>query len=169
MDGELTTFDLVQPTPRREWHLRRGDELVATLRLPVFRRGGRAELYGRRFAFRAEGVVRARHTIRDEATHEQLARVLPARGRQVVELGNRTGEWKRLARSAGHGVVGADGEPFFRGRVTSGLLRTNGELEVAPGLPDQEAGLLALLGAYLLIRKAEESPGVAGALTGAGA
>jgi hypothetical protein len=37
--------------------------------------------------------------------------------------------------------------------VSSGLIRTSGQLEVAPG---HEVAVAALLAAYLLIRKAEE-------------
>src|SRR5881398_3324023 len=105
---EWTMLALVQPTLRREWQIRRADELVATLWLPVFRRGGRAELGGRRLALQASGLLRTGHVIRDEATNEQLARVLREGRRQVLELGNRTAEWKKLGRSSGYGFVGPD-------------------------------------------------------------
>ena len=48
MDESWTPLALVQPTRRREWELRRGDEKVAELRLPAMRSGGSAQRSFRR-------------------------------------------------------------------------------------------------------------------------
>ncbi|MGB2876160.1 MAG: hypothetical protein WBB76_11895 [Gaiellaceae bacterium] len=49
---------LVQPTLRREWHLLRGDDLVARLWLPLFRRGAAADIAGRELTIQREGGLR---------------------------------------------------------------------------------------------------------------
>ena len=56
-------------------------------------------------------------------------------------------------RGAGHGLVGADGEPWLRARAKSGTLHTTGQIEVAAG---HEVAGPALLAAYLLIRRLED-------------
>jgi hypothetical protein len=149
--GPVTGVALVQPTRRRAWELRRGEEVVAELQLHMFKRGGEARLGGRELEIRAHGTLRPEHVLVDAATQEELARV---RGRTVELEGGERAEWKSLGRGQGYGLVGADGEPWLRGKVRSGLVRTSGEIEVADG---HEVALPALLAAYLLIRRAEQA------------
>ena len=126
----------VQPKLRRAWELRRGDEVVAILRIPAFRRGAEVQIAGER------------HELKPQ---------------RVLELGGRRAEWKGLGRKAGSGFVGPDGETLARGTVRTGLAKTTGELEVADELPEQEALLAAGMTAYLLIRKADEASGAVAA------
>ena len=152
MDGApVTGVALVQPTRRRAWELRRGDELVAELCLSMFKRGARARIGERELEIRAHGTLRPEHVIVDAATQEELARV---RGRTVELEGGERAEWKSLGRGRGFSLVGPDGEPWLRGKVRSGLVRTSGEIEVADG---HEVALPALLAAYLLVRRAEQA------------
>jgi hypothetical protein len=148
---------LLQPSRRREWELRQGDELVATLSLPALRGGGRGTARGREIEFRTRGLLRREHLVVDAATAEELARV---RGHAVELRGLESAEWKSLGRGEGSGLVGPDGEPWLRAKVSSGLFRTTGQVEVAPG---HEPALPSLLAAYLLIRKAEETAAAASA------
>lgn len=159
MDGEpSTTLALLQPTRKRAWELRRGDELVASLRLPSLKRGGLARVGDRELEIRASGVVRTEHVVVDAATGEALARVR----RNTLELpGLEPAQWKSLGRKRGQGFVGVDGEPWLRTKLSCGLFRTTGEIEVAPG---HDPAVPALLAAYLLIRKAEQDASAAGAV-----
>ena len=96
-------------------------------------------------------------------------RAEPARGPErrecAVELrGLERAEWKSLGRSQGYGLVGPDGAPWLRAKVKSGTFRTTGQIEVAAG---HEPALPALIAAYLLIRKADESAAAASATAGA--
>jgi hypothetical protein len=150
-DASVTGLAVVQPTRRREWELRRGDEVVAELRLQSLKRGGQALLGERELEIRAHGTLRPEHVVVDAATQEELARV---RGRSVELVDGERAEWRSLGRGQGFGLVGPDGEAWLRGRVRSGLFRTNGEIEVADG---HEVALPALLAAYLLIRRAEQA------------
>jgi hypothetical protein len=156
---------LVQPTLRREWQLRRDEVVIATLRIPLFRSGARAEAAGRRLAIDKRGQVRPEYLIRDEATQEELSRLRPDRGRRVLELGDRPAEWKRLGRKEGYGFIGPDGERFVRAKVSSGLFHTNGEVELADDLPEQDALVLAVLASYLVLRKAEDDASAVAAST----
>jgi hypothetical protein len=149
-------LELVQPSLRREWQLRRGGDVMATLQIPLLRRGAFAELAGRRLKIARGGGLRAEYAVLDEGTQEQLARLRPDGRRRLLETSDRTAEWKQLSRKEGYGFVGPDGEPFVRAKVASGLVHTNGEVEVADDVPEQEAFLLALLASYLVIRKAED-------------
>jgi hypothetical protein len=158
-------LDLIQPSLRREWQLRRRDNVAATLRIPLFRRGASAESAGRRLEIVRQGGIRSEYLVRDETTQERLARLRPEGRRRVLEFADRTAEWKRLGRKEGHGFVGPDGEPFLRAKVTSGLFHTNGEVEIDDDVPEQDALALALLASYLLIRKAEEDASAATAAT----
>ncbi|MGB2876092.1 MAG: hypothetical protein WBB76_11550 [Gaiellaceae bacterium] len=148
---------LVQPSLRREWSLRRGDEIVATLWIPLFRRRAAAEVTGRRLTFEREGGLRSAYRISDAMTDEQLARFRPEGRHRFLELGDRRAEWKHLGRGQGYGFVGPDGEALLRAKVASGIARTNGEVEVADDLPEQDALVAAVLASFLLIRKAEET------------
>lgn len=161
-------LDLVQPSLRRGWVLRRGDEVVATLRIPLFRRGAAADVAGRPLTIRREGGLRSEYAVRDAATDEQLARLRPRGLHHVLELGDRTAAWKRLGRGEGHGFVGPDGESLLRAKVSSGIVRTSGEVELADDVPEQEAPILALLASYLLIRKAEDQASAAASSSAAG-
>lgn len=151
MDGEHSvTVELVQPTRKRVWELRQGDEVVASLRLPTLRRGAKARAGDRELELRVIGLLKVEHVVVDAETREELARV--ARN-TLVRPGLEDSAWRSLGRGEGHGFVGADGKPWLRAKISSGLLRTTGQVEVAHG---QDVALPALLAAYLLIRKAEE-------------
>ncbi len=160
MDDETSTkLVLSQPTRRREWELRRGEESVAELRLPSVTRGGQARVEGRKLEIRVRGVLRREDLLVDAATGEELARV---RGRKVEIRGAESAEWKSLGRKAGYGLVGHDGEAWLRAKASSGMVRTTGLVEVAAG---HQVAIPALLAAYLLIRHAEEVAAAAAATT----
>jgi hypothetical protein len=152
---------LVQPKLRRAWELRRGDELVATLRIPFLRRGAEIEVGGQRFALERSGLVRTSVAVRDTATGEERVRIGRENLRRVLELGGQRTEWRSLGWGSTYGFVGPDGEPLVRGKVSQGIMRSNGEIEVADSLPENEALLAAALTAYLLIRKAEDNASAA--------
>jgi hypothetical protein len=152
---------LLQPTRRREWELRRGDELVAELSLPALRSGGSARAGDRELAIGTHGLFKREHVVTDAASGEEVARV---RGHAVELRGIESAEWKSLGRGAGHGLVGPDGEPWLRAKVSSGAFRTTGEVEVAAG---HDPALPALIAAYLLIRKADEAAAAASATVAA--
>jgi hypothetical protein len=80
-----------------------------------------------------------------------------------VQVGLRSAEWKRLGRKEGHGFVGPRGELLVWVKISGGLLHTNGEAEAGEAVAEQDALVLALLGSYLLIRKAEDEASAAGA------
>lgn len=152
---------LVQPKLRRAWELRRGDEVVATLRIPFLRRGAEIEVGGQRFALERSGLVRTSVAVRDTATGEERVRIGRENLRRVLELGGQRTEWRSLGWGSTYGFVGPDGEPLVRGKVSQGITRSNGEIEVADSLPENEALLAAALTAYLLIRKAEDNASAA--------
>jgi len=160
-------LELVQPSLRREWQLRSGGDVMATLQIPLLRRGAFAEVAGRRLKIARGGGLRAEYTVLDEATQEQLARLRPDGRRRLLETSDRTAEWKRLSRKEGYGFVGPDGVHFLRAKVSSGLVHTSGEVEVADDVLEQEAFLLALLASYLVIRKAEDDASAAAGSTAA--
>jgi hypothetical protein len=147
---------LVQPSLRREWHLVRGDDVVATLWVQLFRRAGTADVAGKRLRIEREGRLRTEYVVREEPRFRQ----------RTLELADRRLAWKHLGRGEGYGFVGPDDEPLVRAKIASGIARTNGEVEVADGLPEQEAILAALMACILLIRKAEDVA-AASASTGA--
>src|SRR6188472_961442 len=83
MDDETSVKLLLQqPTRRREWELRQGEELVAELSLPAMRSGGRGSAAGRELEIRTQGILRREHVVTDAATGQELARVR----RHAVEL-----------------------------------------------------------------------------------
>ena len=161
MDDDWTGLALLQPTRRREWELRRGNELVAEFALPTLRRGAKARVGPRELEIRVSGVLRVEHLVVDAETGEAVARV---RRNTLERPGLEDSTWKSLGRGKGHGFVGADDEPWLRAKVSSGLFRTTGQIEVAP---DREVAVPALLAAYLLIRKAEEAASSAAGATAA--
>ena len=139
----------MQPSRRREWELRKGDEVVAELELPSLRRGGRGRIGERELVFEAHGILRTEHVVTDRASGAELARV---RGGKV-ELDGEALQWRSLGRGQGYGLQDRAGGTVLRAKVSSGLVRTTGQVEVEAG---RDAGLPALLAAYLLIRRAEE-------------
>ena len=129
-------LELAQPGLRRSWEFRRDGEVVATLRIPVFRRGAELEIGAERLAIKPK---------------------------RELELDGRRAKWKSLGRKLGSGFVGPDGETLVRGKLRTGLTRTTGELQVADDLPEHDALLAAAMTAYLLIRKADDTAGAAAA------
>jgi hypothetical protein len=152
---------LLQPTRRREWELRQGDELLAALSLPALRSGGRGRAGEREVEFRTRGLLRREHFVVDAATGEELARV---RGHAFELRGIESAEWRSLGRGGGSGLVGPDGEPWLRAKVSTGAFRTTGQVEVAAG---HDPALPSLIAAYLLIRKADETAAAASATVAA--
>src|SRR6187200_51081 len=100
MDESWTGLALVQPTRRRQWELRRGEETVAELRLPAVRAGGSARVGDRELTIRVRGILWREHTLLDEATGEEIALV---RGRTVELRGVERAEWRSRGRGAGRG------------------------------------------------------------------
>jgi hypothetical protein len=94
-------------------------------------------------------------------TGEQLARFRPEGRHRILELGDQPAEWKHLGMGKGYGFVGPDGKPLLRAKVVSGIARTNGEVEVADDVPEQDALVAAVLASFLLIRKAEDTASAA--------
>lgn len=148
---------LVQPKLRRVWELRSGDEVVATLRIPLFRRGAEIEMGDQKLSIEPSGLVRTSVAVRDTATGDERMRVVRENLHRVLELGGQRTEWRSLGWGSTYGFVDAAGEPLVRAKVSQGLTRTNGEIEVADSLPADEALLAAALTAYLLIRRAEDT------------
>jgi hypothetical protein len=148
---------LLQPKLRRAWELRRGDEVVATLRIPLLRRGAGIEIGDQKLAIEPSGLVRTSVAVRDTATGDERMRVVRENLHRVLELGGQRTEWRSLGWGSTYGFVDAAGEPLVRAKVSQGLTRTNGEIEVADSLPADEALLAAALTAYLLIRRAEDN------------
>ena len=157
-------LQLTQPALRRVWELRRDDDVVATLRIPLIRRRAEIELGDQKLAIEPSGLFGSSLTVRDTATGDERARVWRERLHRQLELGGRRAVWKSLGWWSTYGFVAADGEPLVRGKVSSGFTRTNGELEVADDLPEREALLAAALTAYLLIRRAEDNSAGAGSV-----
>ena len=161
MEETWRTVALVQPTRRREWELRHGDEKVAELGLPAMLGAGSARAGDRGLTIRARGIFRREHVLADDATGEEVASV---RGRTLELRGAERAEWKSLGRGAGYGLVGPDGQPWLRAKVSAGAFRTTGQIEIAPG---HEIAVPALLAAYLLIRKVEEAAAASAATVSA--
>jgi hypothetical protein len=149
-DEPRTALELVQPTRRREWELRHGDERLGSLQLPAMRRGGKARVGDRELEIRANGFFKVEHLVVDAGTGDEVACV---RQNTLERPGLEESARKSLGRGKGHGFVAADGEPWLRAKVSSGLFRTTRQLEVAPG---HDVAVPAVLAAYLLIRTAEE-------------
>jgi hypothetical protein len=154
-------LQLVQPGLRRSWELRRGEDVVATLRIPLIRRGAEIELGGLKLALEPSGLTGTSLVVRDTATNEERVRIARESLHRVLELGGQRTQWRSLGWGSTYGFVGADGEPLARGKVSQGITRTNGEIEVADSVPEDEALLAAVLTAYLLVRKAEDNTSAA--------
>jgi hypothetical protein len=152
---------LVQPTRRREWELRQGEELMAELSLPALRSGGRARAGDRELTLATHGLFKREHVFADATTGEEVARI---RGHTVELRGIESADWKSLGRGQGYGLVGPDGEPWLRAMAKSGTFRTTGQVEIAAG---HDPALPSLIAAYLLIRKADEAAAAASATVAA--
>ena len=110
MDDETSVkLLLVQPTRRREWELRQGDELMAELSLPALRSGGSARAGDRVLAVATHGLFKREHVFSDAATGEELARV---RGHTVELRGIESADWKSLGRGQGYIYPHADPRGF---------------------------------------------------------
>ncbi len=131
--------------------------MVATLRIPLLRRGAEIEIGDRKLAIEPSGVVRTSVAVRDTATGDERMRVVRENLHRVLELGGQRTQWRSLGWGSTYGFVDAAGEPLVRGKVSQGLTRTKGEIEVADSLPEDEALLAAALTAYLLIRRADDN------------
>ena len=131
--------------------------MVATLRIPLLRRGAEIEIGDQKLAIEPSGLVRTSVAVRDTATGHERMRVVRENLHRVLELGGQRTQWRSLGWGSTYGFVDAAGEPLVRGKVSQGLTRTNGEIEVADSLPEDEALLAAALTAYLLIRRADDN------------
>ncbi|HSS81641.1 MAG TPA: hypothetical protein VLK24_10635, partial [Gaiellaceae bacterium] len=134
---------------------------VATLRIPLLRRGAEVEIGGRKLTLEPSGLIGTSVAVRDTATGEERTRIAREKLHRVLELGGQRTEWRSLGWGSSYGFVGPDGEPLVRGKVSAGLTRTKGEIEVSDSLPEREALLAAALTAYLLIRRAEDNASAA--------
>jgi hypothetical protein len=152
---------LLQPTRRREWEIRQGEQLVAELSVPAIRGGGHGSASGRELEIRTHGILRREHLVVDAATGEELARV---HGHTVELRGLESADWKSLGRGQGYGLVGPDREPWLRAIAKSSTFRTTGQVEIAAG---HDPALPSLIAAYLLIRKADEAAAAASATVAA--
>jgi hypothetical protein len=158
--SEPTTWALVQPTARRrEWELRRADELLAVLRIPMFRSGAQAEIGDRRLRIQRLGGLRGRYAVIDESTGGEVAGLRREGGQHVLEIDGLGWRSKRLRGRFGF-VDDAD-QPLVAAKVRSGLTRSSGELSVDPGADERQAVLAALLACYLLIRRNEQAAAAA--------
>ena len=154
----MSTFTLVQPrVRRREWELRRGDEVRAVLRLSTFRSGAEAEAAGRPLEIEQRGWWRPELVVRDASTGEDVGRLR----RNELDLGGQTFKWKRSA------FVDGNGEPFVAVKIRSGFARSSGEVTLAAAVPEPDALVMALLAVYLILRK--RAAAAAGATAAAGA
>ena len=131
--------------------------MVATLRIPLLRRGAEIEIGDQKLAIEPSGLVRTSVAVRDTATGHERMHVVRENLHRVLELGGQRTQWRSLGWGSTYGFVDAAGEPLVRGKVSQGLTRTNGEIEVADSLPEDEALLAAALTAYLLIRRADDN------------
>ena len=131
--------------------------MVATLRIPLLRRGAEIEIGDQKLAIEPSGLVRTSVAVRDTATGDERMRVVRENLHRVLELGGQRTQWRSLGWGSTYGFVDAADEPLVRGKVSQGLTRTNGEIEVADSLPEDEALLAAALTAYLLIRRADDN------------
>jgi hypothetical protein len=122
----MVEYELSQPSVRREWHLSRDGRVAAVLRVPVFRRGGRADVGGEPWRIDESGRVRPDYLVRDERSGREIARFAAASGSEDVRVALR-----------------------------SRLLRSSGTIAVSDSLSDPEATAMALLGAYSAIRGAD--------------
>jgi hypothetical protein len=59
-------YTLVQPSPRRRWELRQGDQLIATLDVPVLRRRATARVGDERWQLEIKGEGRRTEDVRVE-------------------------------------------------------------------------------------------------------
>ena len=151
------SYELIQPSARRRrWELQQGGEVRAVLEVPAFRPGARATFGDRQWSFKRRGAIRAEHVVLDAGSREQLACVRPGRRRRRLEAGELIAEWKRLPGAAGFGFVTDEGERLVSARLRAELMRSRGQIVVSKRVRERDAVMLALLAAYLLIRRGEE-------------
>ena len=162
----MSTFTLVQPrVRRREWQLRRGDDVRAVLRLSTFRSRAEAEASGRPLQIEQRGWWRPEYVVRDARTDEEVARLR----RNELELGGKTLRWKRLGRKGGSGFVDGSGEPLVAVKVKIAFVRFSGEVTVAATVSEHDALVMALVAMYLLFnRSAAAVAGATAAVTATG-
>jgi hypothetical protein len=159
------TYELSQPSAfRREWLLSRDGQSRAVLRIPMFRSGAQAEIARELFDIERAGHLRIGYVVRD-ATGGEVARLRRDGGRRLLDFGGRAAEWKRLGRKEGFGFVDRGGTTLVRARVSSGLFRSSGEVEVNMDVPERDGLVAALLASFLLIRKNEDEAGAVVAAT----
>ena len=157
-DSGGTRLALVQPSGgRREWELRRGEEVCARLRIPPVRSGASADAEGRSLRIEPSGRLSADYVVSDQATGAEVARLRREGRRRLLELDRRVAEWKRLGRRDGYGFVDPAGQVLLRAKVHSGVARTSGEVEISADLSEGERLIAALLASYVLIRKNEQT------------
>jgi hypothetical protein len=151
------SYELIQPSARRRrWELQQSGKVQAVLEVPAFRPGARATFGDRRWSIQRRGAIRAQHVVLDASSREQLACVRPGRRRRRLEAGELVAEWRRLPGAAGFGFVTAGGERLVSARLRAGLMRSRGKIVVSERVREHDAVVLALLAAYLLIRRGEE-------------
>ena len=154
-------FDLVQPTLRRQWHLRRAGDVAAILHVPAFRRGATATVGAA--SWRIEGTADC--VVRDDRTGAELARLRTHRGRCMLEVGDHAAAWERRGNRAV--AVDRSGVALVHATLRPRLLRWSGTVRVRSTLPDRGATAAALLACYVLIRATEQAAAAAAAAAAA--
>ncbi len=145
----------MQPSLRREWELHRDGELAARMRLPLIRRGASVDLGARELKIGRVGGLRSETPSPARSWCASVA----ARSRWASDPPSGSASAARKATDSS----GPEGELLVWVKISGGLLHTNGEAEAGEAVAEQDALVLALLGSYLLIRKAEDEASAAGA------
>jgi hypothetical protein len=158
----MLELEVAQPSAwRREWELREGGRVRATLRLPALRSGARVAVGSARWLVeRQGGRFRPDYVLLDEAGRRELARLRRDGRRSLLEVGGRSAEWRKLAGKQGFGAVAEDGSVLATARLRTGW-RTSGTVAVHDSVPEREVLAAAVLAAVLGIRKQEEQASAA--------
>lgn len=151
---------------RREYELRAGDELLATLRRSgAFGMPMDAEIGTARFTLKAEGFFRSRITVREAgATGEPavFSRVdFLGLGQQLALPNGRSYRWKKMSFWGSRWVFVDDSDrPLVSFTWRNRFFWIGCDVEIAPGvLARPELPILVLLGWYLLLLRRRRRKG----------
>jgi hypothetical protein len=163
--GRDAVLALEQPSVRRrDYELRRGDEVLGWLRFPAF--GRSAAAWAGATGPLALTAGRGRVEVRGGPDAATVATVERARRGAVVRLaGGTTLRWRRTG-PGNRWAIDHDGEPLLRFAARSGLLRSSVRVTAERQLPGPTAELLCLVGGFLALRSLhadlDDSAAVAG-------
>jgi hypothetical protein len=150
----MSTFTLVQPRAlRRRWELRRGGEVRAAFRMPLFRSRARAEAARRPLSIERQSLLRSEYFVRDDLTGEVVAQ-LRADVLGFLTFRGKTLNW-RVFYDGARGFVNEAGEPLVTVKATSGIFRTNGEVRVSPAVGESDRLVISLVAAFLFMSQKE--------------